>query len=160
MGCNELHRSRNPILVHGPDAWLPDRLHLDSEFRSLLFQIVFAEIHPQLEFGQLQRPADSRCRLRERDESGFDRRDRNAKKRAVKLDEQRIEGCELELFLVGLWHWSPIGAYKPGEGVVAGKGQNIKNQNVKSPKVDWKFEKDQNVKSQIRLLTFWSFLTS
>ena len=26
-----------------------------------------------------------------------------------------------------------------------GKGQNIKNQNVKSPKVDQKFEKDQKV---------------
>jgi hypothetical protein len=39
------------------------------------------------------------------------------------------------------------------------KGQNIKNQNVESQKEHWKFEKDQNVKSQIRLLTFWSFLT-
>jgi hypothetical protein len=39
------------------------------------------------------------------------------------------------------------------------KGQNVKNQNVESPKVDQKFEKDQNIKSQIWLLTFWSFLT-
>jgi hypothetical protein len=31
-----------------------------------------------------------------------------------------------------------------------GKGQNVKNQNVESLKVDQKFEKDQNVKSQIR----------
>jgi hypothetical protein len=38
------------------------------------------------------------------------------------------------------------------------KGQNVKNQNVESPKVDQKFEKDQNVESQIRLTTFWSFL--
>ncbi len=28
-----------------------------------------------------------------------------------------------------------------------GKGQNVKNQNVESLKVDQKFEKDQNVKS-------------
>jgi hypothetical protein len=41
---------------------------------------------------------------------------------------------------------------------LSGKGQNIENQNVKSPKVDQKFEKDQNVKSQIRLSMFWSFL--
>jgi hypothetical protein len=31
----------------------------------------------------------------------------------------------------------------------SGKNQNIKNQNVESPKVDQKFEKDQNVKSWI-----------
>jgi hypothetical protein len=41
-----------------------------------------------------------------------------------------------------------------GKYILKGKGQNVKNQNVKSPKVDRKFEKDQNVKSQIRLLTF------
>jgi hypothetical protein len=35
-----------------------------------------------------------------------------------------------------------------------GKGQNVKNQSVKSPKVDQKFEKDQNVKNHIRLLMF------
>ncbi len=35
-----------------------------------------------------------------------------------------------------------------------GKGQNVENQNVKSPKVDPKFEKDQNFESQIRLLKF------
>jgi hypothetical protein len=35
-----------------------------------------------------------------------------------------------------------------------GKGQNVENQNVESPKVDQKFEKDQNLKTQIRLLTF------
>jgi hypothetical protein len=34
-----------------------------------------------------------------------------------------------------------------------GKGQNVKNQNVKSPKVDQKFEKDQNFKGQFRLST-------
>jgi hypothetical protein len=28
-----------------------------------------------------------------------------------------------------------------------GKGQNVENQNIESQKVDWKFEKDQNVKS-------------
>ncbi len=39
------------------------------------------------------------------------------------------------------------------------KGQNVKNQNVESPKADQKFEKDQNIKSQIILSTFWSFLT-
>ena len=37
-----------------------------------------------------------------------------------------------------------------------GKGQNVKNQNVESPKVDQKFEKDQNVKSLICLIfKFW-----
>jgi hypothetical protein len=39
------------------------------------------------------------------------------------------------------------------------KGQNVENQNVKSQKKNiesLKFEKDQNVKSQIRLSTFWS----
>ena len=41
---------------------------------------------------------------------------------------------------------------------LSGKGQNIENQNVKSPKVDQKFEKDQNVKSQIRLSMFWFYL--
>jgi hypothetical protein len=35
---------------------------------------------------------------------------------------------------------------------VQGKGQNVENQNVESPKVDRKFEKDQNV--EIRLSTF------
>jgi hypothetical protein len=40
-----------------------------------------------------------------------------------------------------------------------GKGQNVENQNVESQKEHQKFEKDQNVKSQIRLSTFWSFLT-
>ena len=31
--------------------------------------------------------------------------------------------------------------------ILQGKGQNVKNQNVKSLKIDQKFEKDQNVKS-------------
>jgi hypothetical protein len=35
-----------------------------------------------------------------------------------------------------------------------GKGQNVENQNVESQKEHQKFEKYQNVKSQIRLLTF------
>jgi hypothetical protein len=35
-----------------------------------------------------------------------------------------------------------------------GKGQNIENQNVVSQKEQRKFEKDQNVESQIRLSTF------
>jgi len=39
-----------------------------------------------------------------------------------------------------------------------GKGQNIENQNVESQKEHRKFEKDQNIKSQIRLSTLWSFL--
>ena len=47
-------------------------------------------------------------------------------------------------------------------------GRNVKNQNVERSEhrnylLGWserrKFEKDQNVKSQIRLLMFWSFLT-
>jgi hypothetical protein len=42
---------------------------------------------------------------------------------------------------------------------ILGKGQNVENQNVESQKEHQKFEKDQNVKSQIRLSTFWSFLT-
>jgi hypothetical protein len=33
-----------------------------------------------------------------------------------------------------------------------GKGQNVENQNVKSPKVDQKFEKDQNVEILICLI--------
>jgi hypothetical protein len=44
---------------------------------------------------------------------------------------------------------------------LGGKGQNVENQNVESPKRTSKvqkehnkFEKDQNVESQIRLLTF------
>jgi hypothetical protein len=37
-----------------------------------------------------------------------------------------------------------------------GKGQNVKNQNVESPKVDQKFEKDQNIESLICLIfKFW-----
>jgi hypothetical protein len=32
-----------------------------------------------------------------------------------------------------------------------GKGQNVENQNVKSPKVDPKFEKDQNIKSLFKI---------
>ena len=47
-----------------------------------------------------------------------------------------------------------------------GKGQNVENhfvesqkKNIESLKVDWKCETDQNIKSQIRLLTFWTFLT-
>ncbi len=32
-----------------------------------------------------------------------------------------------------------------------GKGQNVENQNVESLKVDWKFEKDQNVKRTDKL---------
>ncbi len=35
-----------------------------------------------------------------------------------------------------------------------GKGQNVKNQNIESQKEHRKFEKDQNIKSQIRLSTF------
>ncbi len=31
--------------------------------------------------------------------------------------------------------------------IVKGKGQNVENQNVKSLKVDQKFEKDQNVEN-------------
>ncbi len=41
-----------------------------------------------------------------------------------------------------------------------GKGQNVKNHFVESKKKNnksLKFEKDQNVKSQIRLSTFWTF---
>jgi hypothetical protein len=38
--------------------------------------------------------------------------------------------------------------------IIKGKGQNVKNQNVESPKVDQKFDKDQNVESKIRLSTF------
>ncbi len=41
-----------------------------------------------------------------------------------------------------------------------GKGQNVENHFVESQKKNiesLKFEKDQNVKSQIRLSTFWSF---
>ena len=33
---------------------------------------------------------------------------------------------------------------------LTGKGHKVKNKNVESLKVDQKFEKDQNVKSQIR----------
>ena len=36
------------------------------------------------------------------------------------------------------------------------KGQNVKSQNVESQKEHKKFEKDQDVKSQIRLSMFWS----
>ncbi len=38
-------------------------------------------------------------------------------------------------------------------GSKMGKGQNIENQNVESQKEHRKFEKDQNIKSQIRLST-------
>jgi|LakMenE01Jun11ns_1017448.scaffolds.fasta_scaffold7624130_1 hypothetical protein len=37
---------------------------------------------------------------------------------------------------------------------VKGKGQHVENKNVKSPKDDQKFEKDQNVENQIRLWMF------
>jgi hypothetical protein len=33
--------------------------------------------------------------------------------------------------------------------IVEGKGQNVENQNVKSLKVDQKFEKDQNVENHL-----------
>ncbi len=43
--------------------------------------------------------------------------------------------------------------------VQLGKGQNVENHFIESQKKNiksLKFEKDQNVESQIRLLTFWS----
>ncbi len=36
--------------------------------------------------------------------------------------------------------------------IFLGKGQNVENQNVKSQRVDQKFEKDQNVKSIFKLI--------
>ncbi len=59
--------------------------------------------------------------------------------------------------IVKFWHYFFL--YYDDIVLLWGKGQNIKNQNVESPKVDRKFEKDQNVKSEIRLSMFWSFLT-
>ena len=32
-----------------------------------------------------------------------------------------------------------------------GKGQNVENQNIESPKVDQKFEKDQNIESLFKI---------
>jgi hypothetical protein len=34
---------------------------------------------------------------------------------------------------------------------MTGKGQNVENQNIESPKVDQKFEKDQNIESLFKI---------
>ncbi len=53
-----------------------------------------------------------------------------------------------------------IGAIRFGKGSERQKSLRRKSKkNIESQKVHRKFEKDQNVKSQIRLSMFWTFLT-